>query len=181
MVIFLQLGNHVKCIVSSVVTLFWKWNGEAGSHWHRVVYSDVINDLFWPASTRKLWLCGWCCCCYKSLCMVSSQASLGIVYTMSTEIRAALCAESARAVCSVSVLCECGCTPARQDQIWAVCNWLAPPWAPLLSWGTGEVWSQSTCSMSTTRTSLFNLAEPTLTLAQPLGCSPSLQQEEDYL
>lgn len=75
-------------------------------------------------------LCCWCCCCYTSLCMVSSQASLGIVYPGSTDIWADLCAESARAVRSVSMLCEHGYTPARQDQIWAVYNWCTPPWTP---------------------------------------------------
>lgn len=66
--------------------------------------------------------------------MVSSQASLGIVYPRSTDIWADLCAESARAVRSVSMLCEHGYTPARQDQIWAVYNWCTPPWAPLPYW-----------------------------------------------
>lgn len=54
------------------------------------------------------------CCCYTFLCMVSSQASLGIVFTMSTDIWAALCAEAARAVCSVHALWVCY-TPARQE------------------------------------------------------------------
>lgn len=107
------------------------WGRVTGTEWCIQMSLMICFELPVPENCE---LCCWCCCCYKSLCMVSSQASLGIVYTMSTEIWAALCAESARAVCSISVLCECGYTPARQDQIWAVCNWLTPPWAPLLYW-----------------------------------------------
>lgn len=72
------------------------------------------------------------CCCYTSLCMVSSRASLGIVFTMSTDIWAALCAEAARAVCSVSTLCECY-SPAGRSQL--SCVWLAHTSLSLLCWG----------------------------------------------
>lgn len=29
---------------------FYSW-----SHWHRMLFSDIINDLSWTASTRKFW------------------------------------------------------------------------------------------------------------------------------
>lgn len=93
-----------------------------------MVYSDAINDSFELPVPESCEICCWCC--YTSLCMVSPQASSGIVYTMSTDIWAALCADSARAVCSVPMLCECGYTPARQDQIWAVCSCLHLPVPP---------------------------------------------------
>lgn len=74
------------------------------------------------------------CCCYTSLCMVSSQASLGIVYTMSTDIWAALCAEAARAVCWVSMLCEC-VTPLLGRSKHELCVTGSHLPEPLLYWG----------------------------------------------
>lgn len=181
MFIFLQLGSHVN-VLSVQLWLFLKSEmvrqRVTGTEWCIQMPLMICFELPVPENCE---LCCWCCCCYTSLCMVSSQASLGIVYTMSTDIWATLFAESARAVCSVSMPCECGYTPAGQHQIWAVCSCLRVPEPPSCTGSHGEVWSQPTCSMSRTSTSLFNLAEPTLTLAQPLGCSPSLQQEKDYL
>lgn len=105
------------------------WCRVTGAEWCVQMSLMICFELPVPENCQ---LCCWCCCCCTSLCMVSSPASSGVVCTMSTDIWAALCAESARAVCSVSMLCERGYTPARQHQIWALTGLHLPEPPPVL-------------------------------------------------